>query len=172
MTHKKCATCKVEFSREEFSTIKKSGKPRPYCRKCQKAMAAASYVKHREKRVATNKAYRDDPVRRARQRERVRSWHYQAHYGLTEAAKRELEAKQGNRCAICQTHFSEMDQRRVHVDHCHATGKIREILCHSCNQVLGQARDNISVLQGAIRYLRRHSAELRQRHSSGRDAFA
>ena len=43
--------------------------------------------------------------------------------------------------------------KRLDVDHCHASGKVRGVLCNSCNNILGHARDNIDVLKSAAEYL-------------------
>lgn len=60
-------------------------------------------------------------------------------YGVTQ---REL----GDRCICgCKTH--------LHVDHDHATGKVRGVLCFNCNSILGHARDNPQVLRDLIKYL-------------------
>ena len=45
-----------------------------------------------------------------------------------------LVQSQGNRCAICSNSF---DERRMHADHCHTTGKPRGLLCHHCNLIEG-----------------------------------
>jgi hypothetical protein len=42
-----------------------------------------------------------------------------------------------------------------HVDHCHETGKIRGLLCHSCNTGIGKLGDNLEGLQKAVSYLER-----------------
>ena len=60
-------------------------------------------------------------------------------------------AAQGGRCAICQT--IQPERGRWYVDHCHATGRIRGILCRVCNTGLGAFRDDPSVMQNAITYL-------------------
>jgi len=51
-------------------------------------------------------------------------------------------------CELCK----RMDLA-LHVDHCHATGKIRGILCSSCNQALGLAKDDPELLRKMANYL-------------------
>lgn len=59
--------------------------------------------------------------------------------------------KQKNRCAICQLESTDV----LRVDHDHETGIIRGLLCHSCNLVLGHAKDNVQILKRAQAYLRK-----------------
>lgn len=71
-----------------------------------------------------------------------------------------LEEQRGV-CAICgkaeaATHRVTGQVRRMAVDHCHETGKIRGLLCTHCNAILGHAKDRTEVLEAAIRYLRKH----------------
>ncbi len=47
---------------------------------------------------------------------------------------------QGHRCAICGTHADELD-RRLAIDHCHKTGRVRGLLCNLCNTALGMFKD-------------------------------
>ena len=58
-------------------------------------------------------------------------------------------------CAICGTHQSEM-KIRLSVDHDHTTGKIRSLLCKSCNIGLGEFKDRVELLKKAISYLESH----------------
>ena len=44
----------------------------------------------------------------------------------------------------------------MHVDHCHRTGKVREILCNKCNTTLGHVREDLNFLESLAEYLRRH----------------
>jgi hypothetical protein len=69
-------------------------------------------------------------------------------YGITLEEKERMVADQGNRCAIC-TEVMIIP----HVDHCHITGKVRKLLCSSCNMALGFLKDNIMILEKAIKYL-------------------
>lgn len=78
-------------------------------------------------------------------------------YGLTEADYVAMLAKQGGLCAICRKPQSVRRQNktpdRLAIDHDHATGKVRGLLCHNCNHALGKMRDDPSLLRAAIAYL-------------------
>lgn len=54
-------------------------------------------------------------------------------------------------CSICKRQFRS--KRDKHVDHCHASGAIRGILCSSCNTAIGKMQDSVVLLQSAISYL-------------------
>lgn len=74
-------------------------------------------------------------------------------YGLTEESYQQLLTKQGNVCGICGN--DNNNGRDWHVDHCHNSNKVRGILCHHCNLLLGNAKDDITTLHFAISYLER-----------------
>lgn len=58
---------------------------------------------------------------------------------------------QDGRCAACMRVLSF--DNNTHVDHSHETGRIRGLLCHSCNKALGNAKDNLDVLFGLVVYI-------------------
>ncbi len=74
-------------------------------------------------------------------------------YGLTPETYKELLIQQDYRCAICGKHRKEMT-KDIHIDHCHATNKVRGLLCHSCNVLIGMAKDNLYILTKAKQYLK------------------
>ena len=43
--------------------------------------------------------------------------------------------------------------KRLAVDHCHKTGKIRGLLCSTCNLMIGNAYDNPEILRSGANYL-------------------
>lgn len=68
-----------------------------------------------------------------------------------------LSIKQNHVCAICK--LPNMTKRnnkikRMAIDHNHSNGNIRGLLCGFCNSLLGYAKDNIEILESAIKYLR------------------
>ena len=67
-----------------------------------------------------------------------------------------LIAAQGNRCAICGCRGEDAARKVLALDHDHATGRIRGMLCLHCNSGLGQFKDSPELLAAAIRYLQEH----------------
>ena len=57
-------------------------------------------------------------------------------------------------CAVCQRYPQANLKNPWHVDHDHVTGKVRGILCHSCNTALGNLNDDPDILERALNYLR------------------
>jgi hypothetical protein len=74
-------------------------------------------------------------------------------YGITSDDYFQMLKNQNNVCAICQKGQPDKKGKKLSVDHCHKTGKVRGLLCTNCNQGLGQFRDDTDVLGKAINYL-------------------
>ena len=79
-------------------------------------------------------------------------------YGLTRAELDRLIEEQGGLCEICQERPAE------HVDHNHVTGKVRAILCFSCNRGLGKFKEDLTTLDRAIEYLIGHGKQAQPPH--------
>ena len=102
----------------------------------------------------TEKAQRLKPDRRLLHRE-----HLERSYGLPPGRYEEMLAAQKHACAICQRHEDVLPEGRYRrpklaIDHSHATGQVRGLLCTSCNWALGRFHDSIPMLRRAIKYLR------------------
>ena len=64
---------------------------------------------------------------------------------------------QKNRCVCCGVHFCGLSRNTTPcIDHDHATGKARGILCPRCNSALGHCGDDINILVKLIEYLKEH----------------
>jgi hypothetical protein len=68
----------------------------------------------------------------------------------------ELFENQEGKCEICGVHQTCL-KKCLSVDHDHATGKIRGLLCRSCNLGIGNLKDNIEILYKSIFYLQKYS---------------
>lgn len=72
-----------------------------------------------------------------------------------------MMSAQAGVCAICQMAEASVDPktkkvRRLAVDHCHTTHKVRGLLCSGCNGALGSFKDDLTTLRKAVAYLERH----------------
>ncbi|MER5212709.1 endonuclease VII domain-containing protein [Streptomyces sp. NPDC002838] len=76
-----------------------------------------------------------------------RAGHLERQYGITEADRDELISSQAGVCRIC------LAAPAAHVDHCHNTGRVRGVLCFSCNAALGQFKDRPDVIRRAAAYV-------------------
>ena len=115
--------------------------------KVQNASKIQAYrIKYRqlhpeEHRVWARAQYAKEP-KKYRLRQRL------AKYGLTRVQYEEMQTAQGHKCLICQTTTDNL-----HLDHNHATGKVRGLLCNLCNLGLGLFKDDKIRLAQAIAYL-------------------
>lgn len=76
--------------------------------------------------------------------------HLMGKYGMTPEDKSYLYLMQKECCAIC-LEFVELE--KIHVDHCHKTGRVRGLLCSSCNKALGLVKDDPLTCQNMMNYL-------------------
>lgn len=106
------------------------------------------YAENREKVLSYQREYRSKHA--DLYRERSREWH-KAHryrsYGLSRNEYTALVEAQAGSCRICSK------QKPLVIDHCHTTGKVRGLLCRSCNTLIGLAFDDAHTLERAIEYL-------------------
>lgn len=80
-------------------------------------------------------------------------------YGCTLEMYNTLLVRQEGKCAICSVLHNPAEKKgRLYVDHCHATGKIRALLCKHCNSMLGYAKDDTRIMLEAVAYIVRHKA--------------
>lgn len=77
-------------------------------------------------------------------------------YGLTLEEYELILASQGGVCAICGTDKIRGFGKRLAIDHCHDTGKVRGILCGNCNRGVGHFANDPALLEAAAVYLRRN----------------
>jgi hypothetical protein len=96
-------------------------------------------------------------------RGKVRGTRLLRNYGLTNDDYISMFESQIGLCSICgeqqQGVTKDGEARFLCVDHCHSTGKVRELLCVKCNAGLGQFRDNPNFLTRAANYLIKHQPQ-------------
>lgn len=78
--------------------------------------------------------------------------YYVRKYGMTQD---EAERMRERGCDICGEKNGDSGRwGNLHIDHDHETGKVRGVLCHSCNVLIGHAEDDPARLEAAAAYLR------------------
>jgi hypothetical protein len=156
---------KVEYARQW--RLKNPEKAREHARR--------SREKNREKVLARQRIWRE--ANRERSAQKSRTW-YEANrdrvrarsrfktFGVTAEQYQALLDRQGNRCAICRTTEPGKGECFA-VDHDHATGLIRGLLCVHCNVGLGHFRDDTDLLELAVAYLRDRRENAARQGTSG-----
>jgi hypothetical protein len=77
-------------------------------------------------------------------------------YNLTINEYIAIKTSQHNCCAICKRPESDF-KTALAIDHCHKTGKVRGLLCHRCNRILGNFEENTEFFQESIEYLKKYN---------------
>lgn len=92
---------------------------------------------------------------RSKYKEAKREWDYLNKYGITIKEYNTMLKNQNGCCQICgsSTPCKSRKDENLYVDHCHETGKVRGLLCNSCNRGLGYFKDNSNLLEKAKEYL-------------------
>lgn len=110
------------------------------------------------------KARKSEWRRTPRQAERTRNYnriHNLRKYGLTVEDYDRMFAEQGGVCILCGNAPNPDGVRaasRLHPDHDHVTGQVRDLLCLTCNVGIGHLRDDPALLRKAAEYIERHRA--------------
>ena len=129
-----CTKCKKEKNISDFYIDRRNNKPRTACKDCYNKDSNRA----RQARGTTDKD-RDTRFKRV--------------FGISIDDYNEMLRNQDYKCAICGTTESE-NKKRLAVDHCHTTNKVRKLLCHHCNCALGMVNDDKEILISMLSYLK------------------
>jgi len=119
---------------------------------------------HRKQINASTKAWLVAHPERAKAYRRAA--HLQAKYKMTHKTYEEMFNAQGGVCAACgqpETSKRLGVIRHMHVDHDHATGKVRALLCHRCNSALGLLKDDRTLVANLLLYISKYQPVTRRR---------
>jgi hypothetical protein len=86
--------------------------------------------------------------------------YYRRNYGIDDKTLQDMKKQQNYKCAICTDEGFLIGKNnhteKLAVDHDHATGKVRKLLCHNCNRALGLFKDSPELLRKAAEYVEQH----------------
>ena len=125
-----CKLCHAEYMRKKYLTIKEKVK--------NSAIAWAKQYPEKRKWIRTSSARR------------------KAGNFVTDVQFANMLEEQKYSCWICKKRFEST--KDTIVDHDHTTGKIRGLLCRTCNSGLGMFKDSIDNIKAAITYLKKNEA--------------
>ena len=112
--------------------------------------------KNREKlRIANLKYYYDHATQ-------VKDNNLRKRYGISLVEYNSMAESQGNVCAICglperSTNYKTGKTHPLAVDHNHKTGKVRLLLCYSCNARVGFLENNQDLVVKMQEYIITHN---------------
>jgi hypothetical protein len=135
--------------KEEFENSTRLRAESLVCVTCNKLKLASYYDKSNSSNSGLHSKCRECSNIRTTENYRIKN------YKVTPAMFEEMFSKQGGKCEICGIHQADC-VKSFHVDHDHATGVVRGLLCGRCNLLLGNVNDNQETLQSAINYLRKY----------------
>jgi len=137
----------------------KTADPKKYIREYMREYRKKNPEKTREQRNAWVRNNKDKIKDYNRKRYLgKREFHLKKKYGIGMQEYHAMHAAQGGRCAICAADKTggRGGPSLFHVDHCHATGKVRGLLCNACNRMIGLGKDDPAVLRAGADYLTKH----------------
>lgn len=137
----RCSICQVEQGVESFH--KRAASRQGYDSRCKGCRAQSAKTKY----------WKDPTARREYNRMNTRRWRLRQ-YGITEEDLLAMLDAQESSCASCATSIS---METLVVDHNHADGAVRGLLCNNCNVGIGMFGDDVNRMTNAITYLLRTS---------------
>jgi hypothetical protein len=163
-----CKDCNQSLPLTSFyfnnKTHKKTGEVTTHyytrCKQCSKNHVSKLPSRQQEYRNSYLKGWRESNADKIYDVQRTA--HLMRTYGITNDEYVAMREAQDFRCAICGaseedvTSVGKHSHTKLYVDHDHTTGKVRGLLCQSCNTLLGKANDDISLLSKSIQYLERN----------------
>lgn len=115
------------------------------------------HARHRDEVASRHRLWREENQDKVKGYSRKHL--LQTKYGLTVKQYEDMHSRQGGLCAVCgepETTVVKGTLSLLRVDHDHATGENRELLCNRCNLRLGALLEDNDWTEKAMNYLARH----------------
>jgi hypothetical protein len=145
-----CTLCRRILPKGNFNKDKSNRDGLEHrCRSCRNEYKRSFWAKPevRDRWIKKSKEFRKT---HEGQRSRRRSA-WKSRYNLSEDVYYQMCKTQNYSCAVCGIRVTGNDH--LHVDHDHASGKVRGLLCRCCNTAVGMVRESREILKNLIVYL-------------------
>lgn len=154
---KTCTKCGVEKELGEFYKRKgvRDGR-QSHCKDCDN---------YRNRKYYSETFRWAEPEYRKKKREEnpeahrlySRRYSLKRNYGITVEHYNNMFLEQKGKCKLCR--IEQTGTKRLAVDHCHATNKVRGLLCDKCNRAIGLLQDSPGLLRKAADYVEHHQED-------------
>lgn len=147
-----CTGCLVDKPRVEFceGALHPNSK-RSRCKKCRAAKVRVWSKTPRGREINAR-----HEAMRVRDPKPLMEKFRQKRYGITPEQYVALVNRAAGRCEACGC---PPGPKGLGIDHDHKTGEVRGLLCDRCNLAIGYFKDDVTLLERAIAYLKKHSLE-------------
>lgn len=150
-----CKECTKEM-RDEIK-LHNTKNPRPLvetkkCSRCKKVKTASKFYQHPTTPSGLHSRCKRCSIEGAREQQVLKT------YGLTMVQYQNYFDAARGVCGLCGK--TPIRSSNLELDHCHKTGKVRGVLCGSCNKGLGFLQDNPDLLRRAAIWIEQHSVEV------------
>jgi hypothetical protein len=160
------------LQRNELTHINKKIYPKKFCNGCLRVLHSYEFGKNKCKpggirnkcntcRQEQRSLFRNKDNRKFIQRENTQEYKekqfastLKRRYGIDLLDFDKMMEEQNGKCAVCRQEEKHSTKTKLSVDHSHFTKKVRGLLCHRCNVFIGLAKEDIYVLERAIKYLK------------------
>lgn len=159
-------------SRKYYERVVIPTLPGPVTKKTKEERDKDKYIYNRTPETRKRmREYRNDPKNKEKILEQTREYkkrnpdiarngHLKRKYGITLECYNSMLKEQNNVCYICNKPETSKDRngntKPLAVDHCHATGEVRKLLCFACNSTLGKVNESIDILESLVDYIKEH----------------
>lgn len=146
-----CSKCSETKSLDQFYYHKSRNWYEGRCKTCAIKKTMENNQKHSNRTNKSNLEWRNRNPEKIKEIYRVSNLKRKFNLSIEDYNKMFFDQK--GRCKICDKHQNQF-KKALAVDHCHTTGKIRGLLCASCNTAIGHLKDDVNLLAKAINYLK------------------
>jgi dCMP deaminase len=131
------------------------------CQQCHETFVALKPKKGDDGKVRCPSCARRKAQKRHQPKQRNK--YLKETYDISLEQYNEMSQLQNNVCAICKQPETKLNDRKdgyqfMSVDHDHATGKVRGLLCDNCNLGIGRFSENRTLMRSAMNYLIKYSS--------------
>ncbi len=148
---KKCNTCNRDLGVELYNKHPHGVLGlRGSCKECENIKRKHHYNKEdvKARKIEWEREYRKSPE----YAQRKFGYRIKAKYNLSLEEYDDICEKQGGVCAICGEF--NINGNRLVIDHDHQTGKVRGLLCGSCNCGIGYLKESATIMKKAMKYIK------------------